>query len=175
MDIVNDGNIVLAEDAKILVPSENIKIESKKADYNKIKNIIKFKKNVIFSDNQNEVFLESDYVDYERKKEIIFSKGKTKLNIENKYNIVSENIYYDRFLKKIYTNKEALIEDKVNNFYILKEGFELDISNEILKSKKSIIIDKNNNKYIFENLFFDMKINEIVGKEIKVEFENLFW
>ena len=175
MDIVNDGNIVLAEDAKILVPSENIKIESKKADYNKIRNIIKFKDNVFFTDKQNEVLMESEYVEYKRNKEIIYSQGKTKLNIENKYNIVSENIYYDRSLKKIYTNKEALIEDKINNFYILKEGFELNISNEILKSKKSIIIDKNGNKYIFENLFVDMKINEIVGKEIKVEFEKSYF
>ena len=63
MDIVEDGNIVLAEDAKILVPSENIKIESKKADYNKIRNIIKFKDNVFFTDKQNEVLMESEYVE----------------------------------------------------------------------------------------------------------------
>jgi len=175
IDITNDGNIVLAENATIIVPSENIKIESEKANYNKIKNIIKFKKNVIFNDKQNEVFLESDHIEYKRKKEIIYSKGKTKLSIENKYNIVSENIYYDRFLKKIYTNNEALIEDNLNNFYILKNGFDLNISNEILKSKESIIIDKNNNKYIFENLFIDMNINEIVGNEIKVEFEKSYF
>ena len=57
MDIVNDGNTVLAEDAKIIVPSENVKIESKKANYNKIKNIVKFKDNVLFTDIQNKVLI----------------------------------------------------------------------------------------------------------------------
>ena len=34
-------------------------------------------------------------------------------------------------------------------FINLKDKFNFDINEEIIKSKKSIILDKNNNKYIF--------------------------
>ena len=61
------------------------------------------------------------------------------------------------------------------NFYILKNSFNFDINDEIIKSKKSIILDNNFNKYIFEDLIIYLKNNEIVGKEIKVEFEDSYF
>ena len=69
---------------------------------------------------------------------------------------------------------KTLIEDNENNFYILKNGFEMNLINETIKAKKTIVLDKNNNKYIFENLFIDLK-NKIAGKELKVEFEKSYF
>ena len=175
MNIINDGSVIIADDVEIFVPLEKIKVEADKAKYEKLKNFVTFTDNVLFNDNLNEVIIKSNLVEYEREKELIYSSGKTKLNIEYKYKIDTKNVYFDRKIRKIYSNQETLIEDEENNFYILKDGFELDIVNEIIKSKKSTIIDRNNNKYIFENLLVDLKINEIVGKELKVEFEKSFF
>ena len=52
--------------------------------------------------------------------------------------------------KIIYSESETLIEDSENNFIFLKNGFEFDINNEIIRSNKSTIVDKNNNKYILK-------------------------
>ena len=81
---------------------------------------------------------------------MIYSEGKTNLKIENKYKVNSEDIYYDRNLNRIYSNKQTLIEDNENNFYILKNGFNFDILDRIIKSKKSIIVDNNSNTYILK-------------------------
>ncbi len=175
MNIINDGKTVLANNAKILIPSENLQIDSNKLVYDKENRIITFIDNVNLDDKSNNIVLKSNLVKYKESTEIIYSEGKTKINIENKYNIVSENVNFDRTLKRIFADSETLIEDNQNNFYILKKGFVLDLISENLKAKKSIIIDNNSNKYIFENLFIDLKKNEIAGKELKVEFEKSYF
>ena len=175
MNIINDGKTVLANNAKILIPSENLQIDSNKLVYDKENRIITFIDNVNLDDKSNNIVLKSNLVKYKESTEIIYSEGKTKINIENKYNIVSENVNFDRKLKRIFADSETLIEDNQNNFYILKKGFVLDLICENLKAKKSIIIDNNSNKYIFENLFINLKKNEIAGKELKVEFEKSYF
>ena len=175
MNITNNGNTILADNAEIIITKDKINITSNKAAYDKIENIVTFTDKVFFNDKKNEVIIKGGFVRYERNKELIYSKGKTKLDIQGNYDVNSENIYFDRNLNIVYSNKETTINDIENNIYILKGGFEFDIFNEIIKSKKSIILDKNNNKYIFENLFIDLKINEIAGKEIKIEFEDSYF
>ncbi len=175
MEIINDGNTILANDAEIIIPKKNIKIKGKIAKFDKEKNILVFSNDVFLKDNLNDIVILGDFIKYKRNEDLIFSKGKTKLEIESEYNINSKNIFFDRKINKIYTQEETLIEDSQNNFYILKDGFELDKNSKILKSNKSTILDKNNNKYVFENLVIDLKIKEIAGKELKVEFENSYF
>ena len=175
MDIVNNGNSIIANNAEVRIPAERMKILSKKANYEKITDILTFQEDVILIDEKNEIIIEGNLIKYEKNKNLIYSEGKTELKIENEYKVNSSNIYYDRTSSIIYSSKETLIEDGDNNFYILKDGFEFEIVNEIIKSKKSIIIDKNNNKYVFENLLLNLKINEIVGKELKVQFEKSYF
>ena len=47
-------------------------------------------------------------------------KEKQNFNIENKYKIDSKNIYYDRNIKKLYSNEETIIEDNENNILYFK-------------------------------------------------------
>ena len=46
---------------------------------------------------------------------------------------------------------------------------------EIITSKEVIVTDKNINNYFFENSKINLKINEIIGKEVFVEFEDSFF
>ncbi len=175
LDIINNGNSVLADNAEITIPLENIFIKSKKLEYDKEKKNLTFTDEVKLNDKKNQINLKSNFLNYKQEDELIYSSGKTKLNIKNIYNIDSFNIYYNKFLNKIYSDEETLIEDNENNFYILKNGFEMNLINETIKAKKTIVLDKNNNKYIFENLFIDLKKNKIAGKELKVEFEKSYF
>ena len=175
MDVINNGNLVIANNAEILIPVENIEVISDRANYEKIENIITFIKNVIFEDKKKEVIIKGNLIEYERDKDLIYSEGKTNIEIENNYKVNSVNIFYDRSLNRIYSNEQTLIEDNENNFYILKNGFNFDILEKIIKSKKSIIVDNNSNTYNFENLVLDIKKKEIAGKELKVEFEKSYF
>ena len=172
IDISDQGNIILAKDAEIQIPSKKLKIKSNKLKYVKNKNIINFSGNVIFNDEINNLTIKGDKINYERNRDLVFSDGDATLNIEKNYKIKSKNIYHDINLNKIYGSEETLVEDKFGNFYFLKKNFEFDLLEEKIKTKKSIILDKNGNKYIFEDLIINLKNNEIAGKEIKIEFDD---
>ena len=172
IDISDQGNIILAKDAEIQIPSKKLKIKSNKLKYVKNKNIINFSGNVIFNDEINNLTIKGDKINYERNRDLVFSDGDATLNIEKNYKIKSKNIYHDINLNKIYGSEETLVEDKFGNFYFLKKNFEFDLLEEKIKTKKSIILDKNGNKYVFEDLIINLKNNEIAGKEIKIEFDD---
>ena len=174
MEIKDNGNLILAFDVELIIPGKNLSIKSNRATYNKINNIIIFEENVYFQDTNNNTVIEGKKATYERNKDLIYTDGLTKINLNKKYNINSTNVYYDRKIGKIYGDEKTFINDYKNNIYELTESFTFDIPNEFIKSKKSIITDKDKNKYIFENLLINLKNNEIAGKEIKQRYLKLF-
>ena len=94
MEIINDGNTILANDAEIIIPKKNIKIKGKIAKFDKEKNILVFSNDVFLKDNLNDIVILGDFIKYKRNEDLIFSKGKTKLEIESEYNINSKNIFF---------------------------------------------------------------------------------
>ena len=67
-----------------------------------------------------------------KNKELIYTDGETNINFEEKYNVKSKNIFYNRNLNIVYGDNEALIEDFDQNFYILKENFKINLLEKIL-------------------------------------------
>ncbi len=175
MDIKNSGNLIFANDPKIKIPSKNIEIVSKNAIYDKEKNIINFENDVVFTDKIKKLIIKGDKLIYEKLKDLIYSEGETKIYLESNYDITSSNILYDRKNNKLFSNDKTLIKDYENNFYQLEDDFEFDLESRVIKSKKSIIIDKDKNRYVFDNLQLNLNKKEIVGKEIKVEFEDSYF
>ncbi len=175
LDLKNDGNKIITNNAKIDIPEKNIKIKSGKVNYDKGKNYIIFEDNVLFQDLSTDTTIKGNKINYDLKNDLIYSEGKTKLFLKKDYTIESKNIYFERSSNKIYSVEDTIIEDKERNIIKLKEDFLFDIKNNIIKSKKTLILDKNDNKYIFEDLILNLNNNEIAGKEIKIEFEKSYF
>ena len=175
MDLKDNGNIVIGYNSITTIPSDKVDIKSKKATYIKNKNLIIFTGKVILTDRSNNIVINSPKITYERNKDLIYSDGITKFYVENKYTIKSKNVYYDRISNKIFSNEETTIWDNEINIYNLNEKFVFDLKREIIKSNKSTIIDKESNKYFFSDLIINLKDNEIVGKELKIEYENSYF
>ena len=175
MEVKEDGNVVFGYNSTTNIPSDNIKINSKKVKYIKDKNIVIFSGDVILEDNFNEVVIYSPKITYEKDNNFIYSDGVTKFYIENKYKIKSKQVYYNRNSGKIYSDKESLIWDDEINIYNLKDKFVFDILTKTIKSNKSIITDKDNNKYFFDKLVVNLNDNEIAGQELKIDYENSFF
>ena len=175
IDIKNDGNYIIAQNVSLSIPSKNILLKSNTAEYDKLKNIINLLNNVLFLDQKNSLEIKSDEIIYERNNETFFSKGNTKIIIENKYTLKSKNIFFDRNSQTIYGSEKAIIEDFEGNLYKLNDKFKFNNINKILKTKKGAVIDKNKNKYIYENLVVDLAKKRIAGKEVKVEFEKSYF
>ena len=175
IELKQNGKILVAYDSNLQIPSKNISIDSKKAEYNKFKNVINFKDQVFFQDYKNKTLINSDDLKYNRSKDLIISYGTTNISYNNILRITTDTIYYDRKKQILYGSGDATIRDEENNIYKLNNKYNFDLSNQIIKAKNSLITDKNKNKYFFEDLQINLNNKEIIGKEIKLEFEKSYF
>ena len=175
INVQDNGNIILANDSETTIPKKNINIKSDKVEYYKKNKILIFKQNVNFKDLKKKIIIKSDNINYNNKDNILISNGDTKIQIGEIYTIESKDIIYDRDSERIYGDKKTTIIDQEKNIYELGDKFNFDLKNEVIKSKKSIITDQDGNKFVFEDLVINIKENEIIGKEIKVDFKKSYF
>ena len=175
MEVKDNGNILFGYETETFIPLDDIEVKSNKVKYIKNENILIFTDEVIFEDKKNNIVIQSPQITYEKDKDLIYSIGKTKFYIKDKYKIKSKNVFYDRKLNNIYSDSETIIWDDEINIYKLKKKFAYNLKSEIIKSGESSIIDKDNNEYFFNNLSINLKNNEIAGQELSIDYENSFF
>jgi len=173
--VLDEGNIINALNPKVNIPNKAIEIEGDKSIYDKKNSQLTIINNVKFFDNLKNIYLEGEKVFYNQLTDIIQTFGKTFIRIEDKYYVYSKDLFYDRKLQRIYTNKETIIKDKEQNVFNLENNFVFDINNEIVSSDKTNIIDNNNNEYKFEKAKINLKDNAIAGKELEVNFMDSYF
>ena len=170
IEILEEGNIISALNVKAKIPSKKIEIEGDSSIYDKKKSQLTITNNVKFFDNIKNVYLESEKIVYNQSTDILQTYGKTFIRFEDKYYVYSSDLFYQRKLQKISSDKETIIKDKKQNVFNLEDSFIFDISNEIISAEKTNIIDINNNEYKFEKAKINLKNNAIAGKELKIDF-----
>ncbi len=173
--IENDGNMIFATKGKAKIPASNLLIEGDKFIYNKEISELIIIDNVKYFDNENKIYIESQKIIYDEIKNKIFSKNETLIKSEENYTINTSDVIYNRNLNKISSSEYTNIADKNKNKFLFKKGLVFQIIPELISSKEVIVTDKNYNKYYFENSKIKLKSNEIVGKEVFVEFEDSFF
>jgi len=173
--IQNEGNIIYAYKAIAKIPNQKIEIEGDKSIYDKKNSKLTIIDNVKFLDQNNNLYIESNNIIYDQIENTIYSEGKTLIKLEDTYKIISEDVLYNRNLMEISSNLDSTIEDIEFNIYNFEEGFLFEAAKEIISSKKTNIVDINNNIYFFENVKVNLKANEIIGKEVKVDFIDSFF
>ena len=175
LKFTNEGNMIFATEGIAKIPSKNTEIQGDKFIYNKLISELTIIDNVKYFDNKENVYIESEKLIYNQINNTIFSKGKTFIKVDEKYEVDSVDILYDRNLMKISSKKYTLVNDFNKNKFRFENGFLFNTIEEIISSKNTSIIDIGNNYYSFENSKVNLKTNEIVGKEIKVDFEDSFF
>jgi len=175
MKVIDEGNIINAINVKADIPNKNIEIEGDEAIYDKKNSQLTIINNVKFFDKLKNIYLEGKKVIYNQVTDIVQTFGETYIKIENKYEVYSYDLFYDRKSQKIYSKKETIIKDNKNNVFNLEDNFVFDIKKEIVSSDKTNIIDNNNNEYSFEMAKINLKNNEIAGKELKVNFMDSYF
>ena len=173
--ISNNGNIVEAVDVEADLKDKEIIISGKNSIYEKQIKKLTIKKNVKIDNISKNIFLRGDNVIYDLNIDRIRSVGKTYINVDKKYEITSKNLIYDREKNIILSNNETTIRDNKGNVLNLEERFKLNLNNEIISSNKINVIDNNNNRFEFGDAKINLKNNEIVGREIKIDFVDDFF
>jgi len=185
-DIVITANkaIYLKNQEKIFAIGEaeavnnNNTITASILEYDKTKNIFKAKKDAIVNDFEKDITIYADEITYFKNEEKIFTKGKTKALIKNKYEFNSENVFYHRNLGDLISQKKSSVEDDSGNIYKL-QSFIYNINKELLKGKEVNVLAKvDDNKidqYFFSEGFFNFKNQSHMAKETKIKIhKNVF-
>ena len=173
--ILEEGNIINSINSEVDIPEDDVKIMGDEAYYNKTTQKLIIKKNVIYKDNTQNIIIESDEIIYDIKEEKIYSYGNSKVFLENKYEIISTDIIFDKINKEIFAKNETTVYDDKNNILSFQDNFNFKIEEEIINSDLASIIDNQNNTYVFEKTKINLKTNEILGKEINIDFRDSFF
>ena len=166
----NDEKVYTNGNSKAI--NENNTITALSLKYDKIKNVFEAKKNAVVTDLEKETTIYADEITYLKNDEKVFTKGKTRALIENKYKFNSEDVSYYRNLGDLTSQKESLVEDESGNIYKVK-NFKYNINKEELKGKEVQVLAKvEENKidqYFFSEGFFNFKDKSHLAKETKVK------
>ena len=173
--ILEEGNIISAQNVKAQIPNKKIEIEGDSSIYDKKKNQLTITSNVKFFDSLKNIYLEGEKIVYNQLTDILQTFGKTFIRIEDNYYVYSYDLIYDRKLQKISSDKETIIKDKKQNIFNLEDRFVFDINKQIISAEKTNIIDVNNNEYEFEKAKINLENNAIVGKELKINFMDSYF
>ncbi len=151
--------------------SDNLKIQAKEIEYNKILNIINANKNVKIEDNIKDIIVYSDDITYFKNKEKIFSQGATEIIVETKYNFESKDTILLRNEQILSSKYKSIVKDDDDNVYNF-ENFFYFIEEKILKGNDVSIITnfnkKKSDKFEFSSGIFNFKNKKFTGKDTKI-------
>ena len=139
--IEEDGNMIFASRGTAKIPSKNLVIKGDRFVYDKIASVLTIYDDVKYDDNENEIFIEGQKLIYNDLDNLVFSQGETIINLENKYEIFSSDVFYDRNILEIYSKENTEVNDNIENKFIFEKGMLYSISQEIISSNKAFIID----------------------------------
>ena len=160
-----EKKLLVKGNAKILDLTNKIELSSDQIEYFENQKRFIAKKEVKVFDKLNEIKLFSDHLIYNQQKLEIASLGPTHVDIKNKYNLKSTDLYFDQKKQTLYSNKNtSVIDDKKNE--ILSSSFEYNLNDEIINASNIEINDINENQFLLDKGHIKLNQNSLQGQNI---------
>ena len=170
LQVLKNGNLLTGDgNVQIVSPEEIIKAE--KFEYDKTNYYLKLTGNVSILNKTDNTILYGNRVDYFKDEEKIIINDDVKIIIENKYTIYSDNITYLKEKEYFFSKDKTNFNDKNGNKFQLDSFNYYKIKNRI-RGKNLIFTDKENNKYFIDDAMVKLDSNEVLGKDLKINFIN---
>ena len=151
--------------------SNNLKIQAKEIEYNKILNTINANIDVKIEDNIKDIIVYSEDITYLKNKEKIFTQGATEIIIEKKYNFKSKDTILLRNEQILSSKHKSIVKDDDDNVYNF-ENFIYFVKEKILKGNNVSIITNFNkeksDKFEFSSGIFNFENKKFSGKDSKI-------
>ena len=151
-----------------------IKLKGTNSFFDKKNEFIQIKENVIVKDFVNEIEIFSEYIDYNRKEEIIKSLDETQINYKNEIKIFTKSIEFNKKNSLFSSQFDTLVNDSFGNKFNLST-FSFDINEKILKAEKITLSDKNENSVFVKNGYVNLKSGELVGSDFNLNLSKNFF
>jgi LPS-assembly protein len=173
LEILENNTIYKGNNRGKVITDTQVELVSDNFIYLKKINRLETNGNVELTDIKSNVTINAEKMFYLKTEEIIYTVGKTLINVDGQYDIEGYDL---TFLKKkmiLSSNEKATITDINSNVYKLDE-FQYSINEELLKGKN--IFYRRNEKvnkedeYYFKTGFFNLKKNEFLGTDTNMKF-----
>ena len=170
IEIKNNQNLTIANNATATIKDDGIIIEGIKIEYFKDRSLI-IVNNGKISKIDKSLSINSDIFEYS------IDEGKLdfidNVDIKDKKNnliIYSDKIYYDINNQIIFGQGSSKILDEFNNTYDVSQ-FEYSVKNRVIKLSNAKVLDKNKNSIDLEIAYLDLIKKELVAKDIGLNFK----
>jgi LPS-assembly protein len=174
LEILEDNTIYKGNNRGKVITDTQVELISDNFEYLKKINRLEANGNVQLTDIKSNIIINAEKIFYLKSEEIIYTLGKTLINVEGKYNIEGYDLTLQKNEMILSSDKKATINDYNSNVYKLSE-FKYSINQEILKGKDINLLRKEKankeEKFFFQTGFFNLKENKFLGKEVSVKFD----
>jgi len=205
ISIENEGNVIYANDGKVVSKNKNLEIIAKKYKYINSLDQLDSSDGNIFIKNEN-IKIKFNQIKLNNKNNIITASNGIKIDdLKKSLNIQGENIIFDRnkniitasngikiddLKKSLNIQGENIIFDRNNNFLYSKtttfitdkygnqittKNFEHKINEKDIKIFNALMRDSENNTFEIESAYIDMQSNMLIGKNIIVNLNNKYF
>ena len=172
IEVLENGNKIIGSKRGKISTGDGIIIEADNFTYKKIENVLNANGNVIIDDTINDYKIYSNNIKYEKNKEEIFSKGKTKSEISSRFILNSSDVIFLIDKKILSSNKNTSLIDNNEQTYLELKKFSFSFENELLKGEKVLVnLDYNlpqNDKLFFESGIFDFQKKSFIAQDVTI-------
>ena len=168
LEILENNTIYKGNNRGKVTTDTQVELVSDNFIYLKEINRLETNGNVELTDIKSNVIIKAEKMFYLKSEEIIYTVGKTLINVDDQYNIVGYDLTFLKNKMILSSNRETTITDINSNVYKLAQ-FEYSINEELLKGEK-VFYRRNEqvnkeDEYYFETAFFNLKKSEFLGTE----------
>ncbi|MDC0508493.1 organic solvent tolerance protein, partial [Candidatus Pelagibacter ubique] len=129
--------------------------------------------NVKLTDIKSNITINANKMFYLKSEEIIYTVGKTLVNVNGQYNVVGSDLTFLKNEMILLSNKKTTITDINSNIYKLDQ-FQYSVNDEVLKGERVFYRrneqENKEDKYYFETGFFNLKKSEFLGTSTDITF-----
>jgi len=181
LEVLDNGNIIKGnQNGKAITDNGKIIIEAQNFEYDKTLQILKASGDVKIIDLEKDFTLHAPNINYLKSQNKIYTIGLTKINIQQKYDFSSEDVFLDRDKMELSSSKKSKIVDSSNTLYEI-DKFKFLINSKVLKGtnvtvKENLGLSKDNSdNYFFKDGIFNLEKKTFKASDTKIELKkNIF-
>ena len=173
LEILENNTVYKGNNRGKIITDTQVELISDNFEYLKKINRLEANGNVQLTDIKNNVIVNAEKMFYLKSEEVIYTLGKTFINVDGKYNIEGYDLIFLKNKNIISSKKHTVITDSELNIFELDE-FHYSIDREILKGENIVYVTNNkedkSDNFFFQNGFFDLKKNKFLGKDVVTKY-----
>jgi LPS-assembly protein len=165
------GNLTKGFGGVEINDNKDLILTGEEFEFDKLKSLLKVKNNVLIKDTLNKSLISSNEVTFNKKLNIINLANQATIELDGGYIVEGSNITYNRNSNFIFSNSKTMITDSFDNKFHMNT-FNYSITDKILAADNVKITDFEKNIYEIKNITYNLKSNEILGKDLSLSFNS---